>query len=76
MEYGESMPKANKMTDQELVDEAIEQIKRDVEHGDFTAIEELLKNIPRENLANFICDTSDIEVPNDKTYFGFPPNGA
>lgn len=36
--------------DQPLVDEVIEQIKKDVHDGDFTVIDELLKFIPKKYL--------------------------
>jgi hypothetical protein len=44
------------MTNQELIDKAIEQIKLDVEVGDFTAIEELLKACPEANLEAFLSE--------------------
>jgi hypothetical protein len=41
---------------QELIDKVIEQIKLDVEMGDFTVIEELLKYCPEENLQGFLSE--------------------
>jgi hypothetical protein len=41
---------------QELIDKAIEQIKLDIEVGDHTAIEELLKACPEVNLAAFLSE--------------------
>jgi hypothetical protein len=35
---------------QELVDEVLEQIKKDALHGDYTVLDELLKFIPLRNL--------------------------
>lgn len=37
-----------------LVDEAIEQIKEQIENGDVTAIDELLRFVPIKNLIQFI----------------------
>jgi hypothetical protein len=39
---------------QEIVDEVLENIKKDVADGDLTAIEELLKFLPIENLKNYL----------------------
>jgi hypothetical protein len=39
---------------QDLVDQVLEQIKRDVEMDDMTAIEELIKDIPEENLNAYL----------------------
>jgi hypothetical protein len=39
---------------QEIVDEILENIKKDVADGDMTAIEELLKFLPIENLKNYL----------------------
>ena len=39
-----------------LVDAAIEQIKADVEMGDFTAIEELLYHLPQVYLQGFLSE--------------------
>jgi hypothetical protein len=39
---------------QEIVDEVLENIKKDVADGDMTAIEELLKFLPIENLKNYL----------------------
>jgi preprotein translocase subunit SecA len=46
---GESM-------NQKLIDRAIEQIKKDVESGDLTAIDELLKYVPAKNLEAFLSE--------------------
>ena len=37
-----------------LIDAVLEQIKADVEAGDFTAIEELIANLPADVLMNFL----------------------
>ncbi len=42
------------MTRDELIDAVIEQITQDVKNADFTAIEELLKFVPRKNLIAFL----------------------
>lgn len=39
---------------QELVDKALEQIKKDVATGDLTAIDELLMFVPTKNLKGFL----------------------
>jgi len=46
------------MVDQGLIDAALEQIVIDVEGGDLTAIEELLRSVPEENLQGFLSDIS------------------
>ena len=40
----------------ELVNEVIEQIKYDISIGDVTAIDELLRYIPRENLKGYLAE--------------------
>ena len=40
----------------ELVDKVLEQIKKDVEAGDMTAIEELLGEVPEKNLRSFLSE--------------------
>lgn len=37
-----------------LIDAVLEQIKTDVEVGDFTAIEELIANLPADVLMNYL----------------------
>ena len=39
---------------QQLIDDVINRIKLDVEWGDFTAIEELIKNIPEDVLKAYL----------------------
>ena len=39
---------------QKLLDMALEQIRVDVERGDLTAIEELLRNLPEDALVSFL----------------------
>ena len=41
---------------QELLDMALEQIRVDVERGDLTAIEELLRNVPEDALVSFLSE--------------------
>jgi hypothetical protein len=40
--------------DQELIDRVLDQIRCDVQDEDFTAIEELLKSVPEENLKGYL----------------------
>ncbi len=42
------------MDTQELVDLVIAEIKRDIRKGDTTAVDELLKFVPRENLIGYL----------------------
>ena len=42
------------LTDEILYDEVMEQMAEDMRNSDFTAIEELLKFVPRENLIAFL----------------------
>lgn len=42
--------------DQGLIDAAIEQILIDVERGDLTAIEELLRHVPEQQLQGFLSE--------------------
>jgi hypothetical protein len=37
-----------------LMDQVLDQIKKDVDAGDFTAIYELLMELPDENLLNYL----------------------
>ena len=41
---------------QELIDKVLEQIVRDVEVGDLTAIEELIKDLPDEVGVSFLSE--------------------
>ena len=41
---------------QSIVDQVIEQIKKDFAMGDETAVDELLKFVPDENLIGFLPD--------------------
>ena len=42
--------------DQRLIDMVLLQIKVDVRNKDLTAIEELIKSIPVENLTSYLCE--------------------
>jgi len=42
--------------DQGLIDAALEQIVIDVENGDLTAIEELLRSVPEQKLQGFLSE--------------------
>jgi len=44
----------DKLTDEELFDSVVEQLHSDIEWGNFEAIEELLKFVPRENSIAFL----------------------
>lgn len=44
----------DKLDDGILYDEVMEQMAEDMRNSDFTAIEELLKFVPRENLIAFL----------------------
>jgi dihydroneopterin aldolase len=44
----------DKLSDTELFDQVIDQLRSDIEWRDFTAIEELLKFVPRKNLIAFL----------------------
>jgi len=48
--------KLNKKQKQSIVDQVTEQIKKDLAVGDETAIDELLKSVPDENLIAFLPD--------------------
>tara|TARA_B110000977_G_scaffold196027_1_gene275595 strand:- start:38 stop:175 length:138 start_codon:yes stop_codon:yes gene_type:complete len=43
----------------ELVDKVLEQIKKDVEVGDMTAIEELLGEVSEKNLRSFLSEEEE-----------------
>jgi HEAT repeat protein len=44
----------DKLDDEQLIDALIEQIKEDVKNQDFTAIEELLWEVPRSKLIAYL----------------------
>ena len=46
----------DKLTDEELFDSVIEQLHSDIEWGNFEAIEELLKFVPRANLIAYLSE--------------------
>jgi len=48
---------------QRLLDRACEQIRSDVESGDLTAVEELLKNVSSEALQKFLPEDLWIHYP-------------
>ena len=50
------------ITNQELIDKAIEQIKSDVDCKDYTAIEELLKASPEVNLKAFLNEHNNVKL--------------
>ena len=49
----------NEADDQALIDQVVDQIMRDIEMGDQTAIEELLKSCPEENLRGFLSEVEE-----------------
>lgn len=44
----------NKLPPQELIDQVLEQISRDAEVGDYTAIEELIRYCPESRLRAYL----------------------
>jgi hypothetical protein len=46
----------DKLADGDLRDEVMNQIAEDLSNSDFTAIEELLKFVPRENLIAYLSE--------------------
>ena len=46
----------DKLSDVELFDGVIDQLRADIEWRDYTAIEELLKFVPRENLIAYLSE--------------------
>ena len=53
------MESVNEAVDQALIDQVVDQIMRDIEMGDQTAIEELLKSCPEENLRGFLSEVNE-----------------
>ena len=53
------MESVNEAVDQALIDQVVDQIMRDIEMGDQTAIEELLKSCPEENLRGFLSEVEE-----------------
>ena len=51
--------KENKEINIKLIDKVLEQIKEDVIHGDVTAIEELLKQVPIEILKSYLPEEGE-----------------
>jgi len=43
---------------QNLIDRVLKQIERDIETGDLTAIEELLRHTPEETLQAYLPETN------------------
>ena len=52
----ESTEEVKEAVSQELMDQVIMQIKQDCDMGDYTAIEELLQDVPEHNLRGFLSD--------------------
>ena len=53
------MESVTEAVDQALIDSVVDQIIRDIEIGDQTAIEELLKSCPEENLRGFLSEVDE-----------------
>ena len=53
------MESVNEAVDQALIDQVVDQIMRDIEMGDQTAIEELLKSCPEANLRGFLSEVGE-----------------
>jgi hypothetical protein len=51
---------------QELVDAVIEELKKDMQIGDFTVLDELLKFIPAKNLVQALPEEQWSEFPEVK----------
>lgn len=49
----------------ELIDKVLEQIVRDVETGDLTAIEELIANIPDDKAQHFLPEEENQSIEID-----------
>jgi hypothetical protein len=52
-----------------LIDKALEQIKKDVQTGDLTAIEELLRVVPEDQLQGFLSELDEAKVEQGKRHF-------
>jgi hypothetical protein len=50
---------------EDLIDSAIEQIKDDINDGDYTALAELLGLLPEKHLQGFLSDTGVIDVADE-----------
>lgn len=50
------MVKDKEQMTENLIDLVLEQISKDIESGDLTAIEELLKAVPEENLKGYLSE--------------------
>jgi len=46
----------DKFNEQDLIDGVIDQLRADIAWRDYTAIEELLKFVPRENLIAYLSE--------------------
>ena len=45
-----------------LLKAVVKQIQEDAEHGDYTAIEDLLKDIPKKRLVGFLKEITNLDV--------------
>ena len=45
-----------------LLKAVVKQIQEDAEHGDYTAIEDLLKDIPKKRLDGFLKEITNLDV--------------
>ena len=62
------MESVNEAVDQALIDQVVDQIMRDIEMGDQTAIEELLMSCPEANLRSFLSDVEESKQSQDLDY--------
>ena len=60
-----TMESVNEAVDQALIDSVVDQIMRDIEMSDQTAIEELLMSCPEDKLRGFL---SEVEESQDLDY--------
>ena len=59
------MESVNEAVDQALIDSVVDQIMRDIEMGDQTAIEELLMSCPEDKLKGFLSDVEESKQSQD-----------
>tara|TARA_B100000963_G_scaffold124129_1_gene108317 strand:+ start:34613 stop:35233 length:621 start_codon:yes stop_codon:yes gene_type:complete len=55
----ESTEEVKEAVDQALIDQVVDEIRRDIEFGDVTAIEELLMSVPEPNLRGFLSEVGE-----------------
>ena len=60
---------------EDLIDSAIEQIKDDINEGDYTVIAELLEFLPEKYLLGFLRDDGEVQVADDDNIYVVHANG-